>query len=210
MSNPDTILSSAYFPPVDYFVAIANSSTFVKIDASENYQKQSYRNRTNIYATDGLLSLIVPILKSESSKISDIEIDYSKPWVVQHERAITSAYGHSPFFEYYKDEIFGILECGEKSLLNMNMYLLRTIMSLCELRTEVQLASEYIDVYPEGIKDYRNNIHPKKVSPIFEPEGSRKIKAYYQVFSKKEGFISNLSILDLLFNEGPNASSFLY
>lgn len=209
MIQADTVLSTAYFPPIDYFVAIAHSQLTL-IEAAENYQKQSYRNRANIYSTDGILSLVVPVKKVDSDLIADVEIDYSKQWIQQHERAIISAYGNSPFFEYYKDELFGILECGEKNLLSMNMYLLRTLMSLCELRTEVQLASEYIHEYPQGVNDYRNTIHPKKDSPVFQPSGKFAPRRYYQVFSDKMGFVQNLSILDLLFNEGPNTFSYLY
>ncbi len=204
----DTVLSTAYFPPIDYFVAIAKSK-LAKVETCENYQKQTYRNRCNISTPTGVLSLSIPIKKTESSLISDIEIDYSKPWLQQHQRALVSAYASSPFFEYYQDEIFAMLEYKEKYLLDLNTNLLRTIVPLCGLNNELQMTSVYTPSYPEEVKDYRSLISPKKPSPIFEGENPIKEKPYYQVFSQQQGYLSNLSILDLLFNEGPNAISFL-
>jgi hypothetical protein len=127
------LLSTAYFPPVSYFAAIAQemeglirkgvdrknilptplSSSIVFIEACENYQKQSYRNRCSFYGADGVQTLSFPIVHENGTHknlISEVKVDYRKPWVLQHKRAITSAYGTSAYFEYYKDELFAILD----------------------------------------------------------------------------------------------------
>lgn len=201
------ILSTAYFPPIDYFVAIAASKR-VLIENNDSYIKQTYRNRCRIYATDGALSLSIPIRKEhDSSCIKEVKIDYFTPWLQQHKRAIISSYGSSPFFEYYKDDIFEILDSKEESLLALNTQLLFKILELIGIEREIIPTSEYFKQYPQDT-DLRDAIHPKHQSNVYELLG-KKIKPYYQVFSDKLGFMSDLSILDLLFNEGPESSSFL-
>ena len=121
ISDKRAILSTAYFPPIEYFAVMANSQQ-VYIQGGEMYQKQSYRTRCSINSANGVLVLTMPVLRSNSQAdspeaksthkvyIEDIHIDYSKPWVLQHKRAIEAAYMSSPFFEYYKDDIFAILD----------------------------------------------------------------------------------------------------
>jgi hypothetical protein len=114
------LLSTAYFPPVEYFVAMVNNKR-VKLEQYESYSKQSYRNRCNIFASDGTLSLTIPVITAgNNTPIRDIKIDYSKKWLLQHKRALVSAYMSSPFFEYYQDDIFNVLESGEEYLFDMN------------------------------------------------------------------------------------------
>ena len=168
-SRPDcAVVSTAYFPPVEYFMAAAAAGRLL-IEAHDSYVKQTYRNRCRIYACDGVLSLTVPVsLPSGSRGTGGALIDYSKPWLQQHERALISAYRTSAFFEYYQDD--------------------------------------YIPSYPAGYLDLRDAVHPKKAVPgMFR----NRFRPYYQVFSDKFGFIPGLSVLDLLFNEGPDAVSYL-
>ena len=104
------------------------SPSVVYIEACENFQKQSYRNRCRFYAADGVQTLSFPIVHEDGTHkipITEIKIDYKKPWVLQHERAIISAYGMSAYFDYYKDELFAILEAGYEKLFDLNMALLR-------------------------------------------------------------------------------------
>lgn len=208
-SERSLLLGTAYFPPVDYFVAIVNHAG-VGIEQCENYVKQSYRNRCKIFACDGVLSLTIPVLNSgNNTPIRDIKIDYSKKWLQQHKRALVSAYMSSPFFEYYQDDIFKVLDKGEKYLFDLNMGLMEVLMENIGIDKSLDLTSEYIHPFdlPKDTVDLRESIHPKKVSPIF---GDReRQKPYYQVFSGKYGFISGLSVLDLLFNEGPEAETYL-
>lgn len=201
------VLSSAYFPPVGYFIALAHGDS-VFLESQETFQKQSYRSRCRILSTNGVQTLTLPVLKEDKGLITSVKIDYVHPWVIQHERAIVSSYRSSAFFEYYQDDIFGVLNSGEETLFGMNLSLMRTIMNLIGLRKDVFLTESYVKDYGEGTLDLRSDIHPKKVMPAVIGE-MKKEKPYYQVFSEKYGFVSDLSILDLLFNEGPNSISYI-
>lgn len=200
------VLSTAYFPPVEYFMAAAVTGSIL-IEAQESYVKQSYRNRCRIYACDGVLSLTVPVSMPENSRgISTAVVDYSKPWLQQHERAIVSAYRTSAFFEYYQDDIFPILESRPAGLLDLNMALTLRLLDLLGIRCSVSLTEEYRQSYGPEFLDLRDALHPKKTVPeIFRD----RLRPYYQVFSAKFGFIPGLSAVDLLFNEGPDALSYL-
>lgn len=200
------VLSTAYFPPVEYFMAAAMTGSIL-IEAQESYVKQSYRNRCRIYACDGVLSLTVPVSMPENSRgISMAVVDYSKPWLQQHERAIVSAYRTSAFFEYYQDDIFPILESRPVGLLDLNMALTLRLLDLLGIRCSVSLTEEYRQSYGPEFLDLRDALHPKKTVPeIFRD----RLRPYYQVFSAKFGFIPGLSAVDLLFNEGPDALSYL-
>lgn len=200
------VLSTAYFPPVEYFMAAAMTGCIL-IEAQESYVKQSYRNRCRIYACDGVLSLTVPVSMPENSRgISMAVVDYSKPWLQQHERAIVSAYRTSAFFEYYQDDIFPILESRPAGLLDLNMALTLRLLDLLGIRCSVSLTEEYRQSYGPEFLDLRDALHPKKTVPeIFRD----RLRPYYQVFSAKFGFIPGLSAVDLLFNEGPDALSYL-
>ncbi len=208
------LLSTAYLPPVEYFAAIANSS-FVLLEGEEMYQKQSYRTRCRINSGNGILVLTVPVLRNggvHKSPIKEIRIDYSKPWLQQHKRALEAAYMSSAFFEYYADDLFSVLDRKEPFLLDMNLLLTRKITELIGVKDNIRLTDSFI--MPGGIKpednitDLRERIHPKykgeNLMQLYKKE-----TPYYQVFSDNRGFISNLSVIDLLSNEGPNSISFL-
>ena len=215
-----SLLSTAYLPPIEYFVAIANSGR-VEIECGEMYQKQSYRTRCHINGANGLLVLTLPVLRSaakgdESSHkipVAQLKIDYSKPWLLQHKRALEAAYMSSPFFEYYMDDLYAVLDSGEESLLAMKTRLVHTISELIGIQTPIVMSDgNFIapgsDLLQErGISDFRDSIHPKK--PALLMERLKMNKPYWQVFTNKQGFVPNLSVLDLLFNEGPNAISYL-
>ena len=199
--NNTVLLSTAYLPPVAWFTAAARSDSAL-VEACETFQKQSYRNRCNIYSPDGVQSLLVPVLHSSSRLIRDIRIDYSKNWLHLHRRAILTAYGPSPFYQYYWDDLDAILDRRHEFLFDLNMELTAKIMEMLHLRTPVSLTADY-DPAPAEVTDLRSAINPKR-----EPEGSP-FKEYYQVFNSRRGFIPNLSIIDLLFCEGPEAYSYL-
>ncbi|MBE6231120.1 MAG: WbqC family protein [Bacteroidales bacterium] len=229
------LLSTAYFPPVSYFAAMAQemaglsyvrgeggslelSPSVVYIEAFENYQKQSYRNRCRFYAADGVQSLMFPIVHEGGTHkhlISDVKVDYSKPWILQHERAIVSAYRTSAYFEYYQDELFEILESRLEKLLDLNMALLRFFIEKTGIAVDLRLTDCYstdgVLVSEDGKKivceDLREVIHPKRPDRILAGLGLE--KPYFQVFASKYGFYGNLSIMDLLFNEGPDSILYL-
>lgn len=197
------LLGTAYFPPVEYFHLLA-SYPAVEVEACESYQKQSWRNRCTIYSAGGIQTLQIPVCHDniKSGPVSEILIDYSREWLHQHRIAIISAYRSSPFFEYYWDGIDAILKSRPGKLFDLNLALTRHIASEMELRCEIIPTESFVK--DAGELDFRSRIHPKsKEGPVFVT------KPYYQIFSQKSGFIGNLSILDLLFHEGPQAADFL-
>ena len=193
ISSGCAVVTTAYFPPVEYFMAAAAAGE-LKVEDSESYVKQSYRNRCRIYACDGVLSLTVPVSAADGGKgIRDMRIDYS-------------AYRTSAFFEYYKDDLFAVMEAKPETLFELNTALTVKLLGLLGLRCPLSFTGEYVPEYGPDVMDLRESIHPKKTVPeMFR----NRFKPYYQVFYEKFGFIPGLSALDLLFNEGPNALSFL-
>ena len=184
------------------------SPSVVYIEACENFQKQSYRNRCRFYGADGVQTLSFPIKHEGGTHkipISEIRIDYKKPWVLQHERAIISAYGTSAYFEYYQDELFAILESCPDRLFDLNMALLKFFIEKTGIAVDVRLTEDYL-VSPD-MEDFRDVIHPKHPNSILRDLELE--KPYFQVFSQKHGFQSDLSIMDLLFNEGPDSIMYL-
>ena len=219
------LLTTAYFPPVSYFAAMAQemsglisrrgdgsslelSPSVVYIEACENFQKQSYRNRCQFYGADGVQSLFVPIKHEGGTHkipICDLKIDYKTPWVQQHQRAIVSAYRTSAYFEYYQDELFEILERKYERLFDLNLALIKFFIEKTGIKTDLRLTEDYI-LEPE-MDDLREVIHPKRTNTILADLGLE--KPYFQVFAQKHGFQKDLSIMDLLFNEGPDSILFL-
>ena len=201
-TNNHVILSTAYWAPVQYFSKLATSSRIV-LEQHENYLKQTYRNRCQIAAANGILSLTVPVLKNHGEKmlIRDVRIDYSEAWQLNHWRAIVSAYRSSPFFEYYEDDFRPFYEKKEIFLFDLNEKILRLAIELAGLRTVIDYTNQF---HEQGFfeNDFRYNITPKAQQSITETKF--KPQTYYQVFAAANGFAANLSILDLLCNEGPN------
>ena len=207
------LLSTAYFPPVSYFAAMAEEMgvtvpSVVYIEACENFQKQSYRNRCLFYGAEGVQTLSFPIVHEGGTHkipITEIKIDYKTPWVQQHERAITSAYRTSAFFEYYQDELFAILESRPERLFDLNMMLTRFFIEKTGILVDLRVTEDY---HREPLfTDLREAVHPKRQNTILADLGLE--KPYFQVFSPKYGFKSDLSIMDLLFNEGPESIVYL-
>ena len=183
----------------------------VRIDAWEHYRKQTYRNRCRIYAADGPQDLNFPIVHDGNPfalPIRDIRVDYSTPWLIRTQRAIESAYRSAPFFDHYRDSLFALMDSRPERLLDLDLTLTRWALEQLRLPVELRLTEHYVepgsDLYGE---DMRNVIHPKRANDILSQLGLA--RPYYQVFSQKYGFTPNLSILDLLFNEGPDAVSWV-
>lgn len=229
------LFTTAYLPPVSYIAAIAEemeglsnrtdgdsslelTPSVIYIEACENYQKQSYRNRCRFYAADGVQDLNIPIVHEGGTHklpISEIRIDWSKPWLQQHERAIVSAYRTSAYFEYYMDDFFAIYAGKPEKLIDLNTSLLRFLLEKTGIAAEIRFTSEYSrdGVVKDGLerpvvcKDLREVIHPKRPNSILTDLGLE--KPYFQVFAQKHGFQSDLSSIDLLFNEGPDSVVYL-
>lgn len=187
------------------------SPSVVYVEACENYQKQSYRNRCHIYAADGVQALNFPVVHEGGTHklpISEIKVDYSTPWLQQHQRAIVSAYRTSAYFEYYQDELFAIMDSRPEKLFDLNLSILKFFVEKTGLKTDIRLTEGYSRVPAvEGCQDLREVIHPKRKDTVLHDLGLE--KPYFQVFAPKYGFKSNLSIMDLLFNEGPDSILYL-
>ena len=206
------VLTTAYLPPVEYFFAIAHGDR-VLIEQHEAYQKQSWRKRCRILSAGGPEDLSIPVVKEErlSRPIRDIRIDYGEPWLQQHTRAFGAAYNSSAYYDYYADELIPILERKPAFLFDLNMALLEKLMALLGLDIPVSLTESFeASLRPISFFDGRDRIQPKyKGESLLAEYGCE--QAYYQVFVNRvpgAGFISNLSILDLLSAEGPDAASF--
>lgn len=215
------LLTTAYFPPIEYLAAIANECRFnpgmtevepavVYIEACEHYVKQSWRNRCRFYAADGAQTLNFPVRHEDFGKpISQMRIDWKTDWLTRHERAIISAYRTSPYFEYYQDELFAILDSRPELMLDFNTQILKFFLRKTGIPADIRFTSEWEAVTIEGDKvtDLREAIHPKRPNTILKDLGLE--RPYWQVFSPKHGFIPGLSIMDLLFNEGPDSICYL-
>ena len=199
------LLNIAYFPPVSYVSQLYRySMTF--IEQFEHYGKQSYRNRCEILSANGKLPLTIPVKKNGQIKFltKDAEIDYSTPWQKIHYKGIESAYKNSPFYDYYEEDFRLYFERKEKYLLDLNLNILHTLAGLLKIHTRIELTEDYIPEGTETYADLRNTIHPKIPVASFA-----NFKPYPQTFNEKFPFIPNLSILDLLFNMGPEAKDYL-
>lgn len=194
-------LSTAYFPTIFYFSRILGCSE-VFIEKEENFLKQTYRNRCIILGANGPLNLTIPVNhKLPKIKIHEVEISYHTNWNRVHYRAIESAYRNSPFYDYYIDDLKPFFIKKHDSLLGFNTSILNVCLSLLKFKGIIKYTESYLK--ETGENDYRYSINPKtEIDGFFFPE-------YHQVFIEKHGFKPNLSILDLLFNLGPDSLTYL-
>ncbi len=199
------ILSTAYAPPIQYFAKLAMGG--VHLESHEHYIKQTYRNRCHILASDGVKELIIPVEKgaSEQCPIREVRISSHNSWRSRHWQALKSCYGMSAFYDYYAPDIEFIYRKKQTFLYDFNRELIETIASLMHLPICIKETSSYNKELPE---DFRLAIHPKK--PLEDPYFRAKT-SYYQVFGypNRGDFYPNLSIYDLLFNEGPLSPTLL-
>lgn len=195
-------LSTAYLPPIEYFARIIEADE-VFIEREENYIKQSYRNRCYILSAGGPQLLTVPVYQGSFHKthIRDIRIDYSKRWQQVHLGALTSSYNSSPYFLYYFEIIENIILARYNFLLDLNMDLLTSFLKMLKMKIQVSYTTDFMPV--EGKEgDFRYTINPKK-------DTSYNAIEYFQVFNYVHGFVPGLSIVDLVFNLGPEAIKYL-
>ncbi len=194
-----------YFTPIDAVKALIELK-HVKIEQCENFQKMSFRNRCIISTANGLTSLTVPIEGGREQKalIRDVKINNSETWQRTHLRSLISAYNKAPFFHYYIGDIEILLNSNEKFLFDLNLKILAYIIKVFNIKVSVQFTAEYQSEYLD-VLDMRNKILPKN----FQKHRENWKPRYSQVFEDRLGFQPNLSILDLLFCEGPNAINLL-
>ena len=196
----DVLLPSFYLPPLSWFAEFLRVENKIILEQFENFPKQTFRNRANIYGANGKLSLIIPISHSGKRVFKDIEISYAENWQKLHHKSIKTAYQSSPYFEFYEDRIEKVFNLQPKYLLDYNLHALEIVQEI--LKTDRQFTmSEAYEKTPVSA-DFRNLFSAKKDSESTFPE-------YYQVFSDRFGFIENLSIIDLICNKGPESLTYL-
>ena len=204
------LLSTTYFGPVQWYQKLYRHEE-AEIEQWESFQKQTYRNRCLIATTQGVQALTVPVERKEESgkrkenTIKDMRISDHGNWRHLHWNALMSAYGESPFFEYYQDDIRPFFEKRWDYLFDFNEAIREKMCELLDIQPKISFSLEFKVYSLEKEKDFREAIRPKHPlpDPDFEP------KPYYQVYQQKHGFLPNLSILDLLFNMGPEGIFYL-
>ncbi|WOD42721.1 WbqC family protein [Hwangdonia lutea] len=196
------LIHPTYFPNIAHFVAMVKAKHVV-FEMDDNFVKQTYRNRTYIYGANGKLALNIPVIHSQKNrqKYRDVKIFNDENWQSLHWKSLLSAYRTSPFFEYYEDELQPLFQTKATYILDFNMTCFEVICDCLQLELDSS-KTETFQKTTEGTTDFRSLVNAKKEQP-------QTFETYTQVFSNKHGFIPNLSILDLLFNEGPNALNYL-
>ncbi len=206
MTNLQGILITPYIPFPDIrWWQYALRHNVLCFDNAEHYQKMSYRNRYYIPGSNGVITLSIPLAdgRNQRNAMKEVRIANRERWQVQHWRTLTSVYKRTPFFEFYEPSLQTLFETEYEYLCRFNLDSIHWVKKQLKLNVEETFADEYIAQYPNA-KDLRGEMIPAKDGPACEnaPE-------YYQVFADRTGFIPNMSVLDLLFCEGPNAMAIL-
>lgn len=197
-----TVLHPAYFPNVAFF-SVFEKADKVVWEYEDNYQKQTFRNRTHICTDRGKHMLSIPIVhtKGEHGRqaYKEVKIDNSNPWQRQHWRTLETAYRTSPYFEFYEDDLKPLFERTHELLIHLNLDTINTLCDILQLEMPKQRTEKYSAVHTN---DYRFLVNAKKdLEQNFSP--------YVQVFGERHGFLPNLSLLDVLFNLGPNSLTYV-
>ena len=196
-----TLFTTAYFPSISYMARFLQEDAPV-IEIWETYHKQTYRNRCRVMTANGVESLSVPVVKvnGNHTMTKDMTISTIEPWQHIHSRCLESAYKASPYFDHYYDYLRPIFEGHFDRLIDLNDAALRAVLKMLKTKKEIVHTTDYVR---EAENDLREAFSPKKnVDASLFP-------TYYQVFSEKFPFAPDLSVLDLVFNEGPEAEEYL-
>ena len=195
------IIHPTYFPSVSHFVAIAKADS-ITLEMDDNFQKQTNRNRMYIYSPNGIQLLNIPVkhsITNRHQKTRDIKLETAFDWQKQHFKSLEAAYRSSPFFEYFEDALLPVYEKKHEFLMDLNLETMAIVSKCLRMDLSFEKTSEYFS--ETQLNDFRPLANGKKDNSQFEP--------YPQVFQEKEGYLNNLSILDLLFNEGRHALDYL-
>jgi hypothetical protein len=204
LNNSPAILSSAYLAPLQWYSKLFQYDEII-IDQHEHYIKQTWRNRARIVSANGVQDLIVPVHAPNHTPMREVKINYDEAWQRQHWQSIRSAYGNSPFFNFYADYFSPFYETKKiKTLIEFNSEVLTVTLKLLKQKKKISFSEEFIGTTADH--DFRSTISPK-IS--IEEDSSFTPKRYLQVFEERHGFISNLSIIDLLCCAGPASGEIL-
>lgn len=197
----NSLFLPTYFPSISHFVAMVNAEA-IAFEVDDNFQKQTNRNRMYIYSPNGLQLLNIPIKHSKNThqKTKDIQLETAFDWQKQHFKSLEAAYRSSPFFEYFEDDLAPIFQKKHTFLMDLNFETMAFVTKSMRWTLEFSTTTEYFSEVP-NTKDFRFLADGKKDISVFE--------TYPQVFQEKKGFLNNLSVLDLLFNEGKFAFDYL-
>ena len=198
----DILINPNYFPNIHQFTQIIKADNII-FEVSDNYQKQTFRNRTYIYGANGKLGLFIPVIHTHKKRelFKDVKISYDINWMDLHLKSLQSAYRSSPYFEYFEDDFIKLYSEREKFLADFNIKCIKLICNLLDLDLDFKISNEYVEK-TNDIIDLRDLSNARKEKKIETPQ-------YIQVFESKHGYINNLSILDLIFSEGPNSVSLI-
>lgn len=194
------LLPVFYLPPISWWAVFLNDENLIVLEKFEHFPKQTYRNRANIYGANGKLSLSIPISHNGKRAVHEIEISHRENWLQLHWKSIKTAYQSSPYFEFYEDQLEKIFALKTNNLLEFNLNAIQIIQQILKTETAYSFTQEYLKVPLE--KDLRNYF-PAKQEPGFQ------LDEYYQTFTSKYGFLSDLSIIDLICNKGPETLTYL-
>ena len=197
------IIHPTYFPNIFSFKTIINS-TNILFEVNDYYVKQTLRNRTSIHAANGKLNLSVPVKFSSTKKekYKDIKICYDSNWQKIHLKSIETAYKNSPFYDFFEDYFINFYNKKEKFLVDLNFSSIRLIFEILEKELNCNFTNEYLEKYVD-LTDYRTLLTNKNFNEKVN------FKNYTQVFQEKNGFIENLSSIDLIFNKGLDFEDFI-
>ena len=198
----DILIHPNYFPNIHQFTQIIKADNIL-FEASDNYQKQTFRNRTYIYGANGKLGLFVPVIHTHNNRelFKDVKISYDSNWMDLHLKSLQSAYRSSPYFEYFEDNFVKLYSEKEKFLVDFNIKCIQLISNLLDLNLNYKISNDYVEK-TNDIIDLRGLSNARKEKKIDTPK-------YIQVFESKHGYLNNLSIVDLIFSEGPNSVSLI-
>jgi hypothetical protein len=196
------LIHPTYFPNIAHFATIATADNLC-FEVCDNYQKQTYRNRCDIYGANGKLSLTVPVSYTQKQRqlYKDVRIANEDKWQLQHLKSIQSSYRMSPFYEYYEDDLMPLFELKADFILDFNLKCFEILCDCLQIGSNYNSSTVY-EKHKSVENDYRALVNTKNQYGL-------KFQDYVQVFTQKHNYISNLSILDLLFNEGPNTITYL-
>ena len=187
-------------PPISWFSVFLDPENEITFEQFENFPKQTFRNRTVIYGANGKLALIIPIKHTGKRELKDIQISFAEDWQKLHWKSIKTAYQSTPYFEYYEDKLKSIFEEKIDSLLEFNLKALKVVLNILKTEKDFKLTEEYFK-NPE-LENYREKFSAKTKTET-------EMAQYYQSFSDKNGFLKDLSILDLICNIGPESLTYL-